>query len=302
MSTQIQEVDVDKILFRCSSLGYIMQDAKGKSNRQKYDEAFQSLSDGTNEYASLANTNTKTAEKLLAKLGKLSETVDKLEPVKDLPHLSETCKTHLCDVYTAYKYGVHEDVRNKYLSKGVIQEEISIDLYSEYKGIMYRNNKERRKNDYIEGESDIICDYENIVTDIKTNWSIFQFNRLEGKPVNTNHIWQGRGYCWLFDKPRARVAYCLVDTPKKLVAIEHKKLLYDFIGNDEDYKTACDEITKNHTYGHIPISERVREFDIEFTEEHKQKIIDRVTECRRWLKYYFKKSNLINNADDNSEG
>jgi hypothetical protein len=34
-------MDFSKLTFRCSSLGYIMGDAKGKSNLQKYNEAVQ---------------------------------------------------------------------------------------------------------------------------------------------------------------------------------------------------------------------------------------------------------------------
>lgn len=46
-----------------------------------------------------------------------------------------------------------------------------------------------------------------------------------------------RGYMWLYDKPRAYVDYCLVDTPEDLIGWEQQEL---------------------HIVSHLPVENRVR--------------------------------------------
>jgi len=286
-------MDFSNFKFRCSSLGYIMADPKGKSNADKFNEAFEAAKKLYFEMEDM-NKETKKYEQAQEKLSKLNLKMDQLRPIKDRPFLSDTCKTHLCDVYTSSKYGRTEDVKSKYLEKGTLMEEDAITLYSLYSGEFYQKNRERRYNDFIEGEMDF--EGQDIVIDTKVNWSIFQFTRTAAKPIKPLYHWQLDGYMWLWNKPKGRLVYALIDTPEHLIKLEEKRLLYDFVGSENDYEEACNEIRKNHNYSDIPNEERVRIFDVYYQEERIEKIKSRVKECRNYL------NNLNNkNIDDEDE-
>lgn len=273
-------MDFSNFTFRCSSLGYIMADGKGKSNLEKYNDAILKVKDAIEKFGA-AKTGTKASENLALKIEKLEEVIKKLEPIKDVTYLSDSCKTHLCDVYTRVKYGRTEDIKSKYLEKGLLMEEDAITQYSLLTGLMYNKNKVRETNEFIEGEMDFEKD--DMVIDTKVNWSIFQFTRVASRPIKPLYHWQLDGYMWLFGKNKGRLVYSLLDTPEHLIKMEEKRLLYDFVGSEEDYNEACIELRRNHIYSDIPIEERVRVFDVERSEERIEKIKSRVKECRIYL-------------------
>jgi hypothetical protein len=88
---------------------------------------------------------------------------------------------------------------------------------------------------------------------------------------------------WLWNLPKAELAYCLLNTPEKLIAAEEKKLLYDFIGSEEDYLEACKEVRRLHTYDDIPNKERIRLFKVDRDESRIERIKNRVIDCRKFL-------------------
>jgi hypothetical protein len=79
------------------------------------------------------------------------------------------------------------------------------------------------------------------------------------------------------------LAYALINTPEHLIRREEKILLYDFVGSEQDYIDACAELRRNHIYDDIPIEERLRIFDVSYSEERIEKIKKRVVECRWFL-------------------
>lgn len=285
-------MNFDNFTFRCSSLGYIMVDPKGKSNMQKYQEAKSWYEENFAKYQAM-NKDTKAADTLLEKLVKKGELINKLEPVKDVVHLSETCKTHLADIYTAVKYGRSEEVHNKYVEKGLLLEEDAITLYSLFTGKFHKKNKQRRCNSFIEGEMDFEDDGD-YVNDTKVNWSIFQFIRTVSRPLKPLYVWQVKGYMWLWNKNMARVIYCLLNTPEHLIAREELKLMYDMFGTKEQfdysteeektlYREGCAEIRRNHLYEDIPLEEKIRVFEVERNTIDEDRIANRVVECRKYL-------------------
>ena len=197
-------MDFSKHKFRCSSLGHIMGDAKGKSYREQYDEAHALSTELIAQYSGM-NKDTKSAQKVLERMEKAIDKRKKLEDKKDIPHLSDTCKTHLCDVYTRVKYGRTEDIASKYLEKGLTSEEDAITLYSMVTREFHKKNTEERSNDWIQGTLDFIDEFK--VVDTKVNWSIFQFNRTAAKPIKPLYHWQLDGYMWLWGRPKAKLAY-----------------------------------------------------------------------------------------------
>lgn len=286
------EINWDEYLFRCSSLGHIMIDPKGKSHKQKYEECLESLSKKQFAYSETKNKETKTAKNMLEQLFKLSEKLKKLEPLKDVPVLSDGCKTHLCDLYTVVTTGRTRDIKNKYLEKGLLLEEDAITQYSLLTGTFFQKNKLRKYNEYVDGEMDFPDEF--TAYDTKVSWDIFTFNRTMAKPILPLYHWQLDGYMWLYNKPKGRLVYTLLNTPEHLIQLEEKKLKYDLFGTQQNFDyappqeremfdEACKELRLKMTYDDIPLKDKVITFDIERSEERIERIKQRVIDCRYFL-------------------
>jgi hypothetical protein len=198
--------------------------------------------------------------------------------------LSETCKSELIKVFINEKYGRSKNIQNKYLEKGISQEEESITLYSKFKKNYFVNNKARMSNDFITGEWDILKN--DIVTDIKTSWDIFSFFKSKNDSLNKDYYYQLHGYMSLTGAKSATLVYCLVNTPLNLIEQEKKSIWYKMDCPDNDspeYVAACEEIELRSIYEDIPVNERVFEIEIERNEEIIEAINKRVLECREWM-------------------
>jgi hypothetical protein len=204
--------------------------------------------------------------------------------------LSETCKTHLIDVYVSNKYGRRTDVQNKYIEKGLMVEEDSITLYSRIKKSFFKKNEEHLHNDFIQGTPDLFTGLEiteaDSITDVKSSWDIFTFFRVHTQSLNKMYYWQLQGYMDLSGASKSTLAYCLINTPAPLINDEKRRLLYKMGITDEfdsNYVEACAALEKNMIYDDIPISERLIEFTIERNEEDINKMHNRISDCRNYL-------------------
>ena len=198
--------------------------------------------------------------------------------------LSETCKSELIKVFINEKYGRSKSIQNKYLEKGIAQEEDSITLYSKFKKNYFVNNKARMSNEFITGEWDILKN--EIVTDIKTSWDIFSFFKAKNETLNKDYYFQLHGYMSLTGAKSATLAYCLVNTPLNLIEQEKKNLWFKLNCPDLEsieYLAGCEEIERLSIYEDIPVNERVFEIEIERNEETIEAINKRVLECREWM-------------------
>ena len=149
-----QQETKKEILFRCSSLGKIMTDPRGKSNLQKFNEEKAKFKKYQEEYNGTANKETKTAKKKREQMDKALEKMRELEEVKDEVTLSATCKKELRAIMIDHKYNRRKRIESKYLTKGIECEEAGITLYAKFKHKNYKNNKVRKENDFLTGEYD----------------------------------------------------------------------------------------------------------------------------------------------------
>lgn len=199
--------------------------------------------------------------------------------------LGETCKAHLMECYVSKKYGREKDITNQYIEKGLVAEEDSLDLYSVVKGQVFVNNTETFRNDYFVGTPDIVLPKQ--VIDIKTSWDIFTFFNQLAKPLNKDYFWQLQAYMDLLGAHEAKLVYCLVNTPLKLVEDQKRKLLYTMAVIDPDadqaYLDACQMVDKNSTFDDIPQTDRYIEFTIQRDWDAIDKAHTRVRECREFL-------------------
>ena len=130
--------------------------------------------------------------------------------------LSKGAKTYLTGLAKEVVYGYREEISSKPMEKGTRCEQDSIDLYNSVLFESLTKNAERRSNDCITGEPDLIG--KDFGVDIKTAWSLCTFPALPDDMPD--YEWQARGYMCLFDLPRWDIAYCMIDTPDDLIGYE----------------------------------------------------------------------------------
>ena len=235
------------------------------------------------------------------------------EPQKKSELLSETCKTHLIDVFVSAKYGRREEITSKFLDKGNECEEDSVTLLSRVTKHLYKKNSDRLSNNWISGEPDLfkgvsIREAEE-TTDTKTSWSAHTFFRVQKDALNKNYLWQGMGYMDLTGAKRHTVSYCLVNGTPQAIMDEKKRLAYKMNLIDpttsEEYLAKAMQIERNHIFDmelflkhnewfeldtplkdwvwDIPKEERVFSLSFDRDELEIARLHQRVEDCRTWI-------------------
>lgn len=188
------------IKIRCSSLALIMADAKYIDDRLM-----------TPEIATIQRKKKKTDDEAALIRGLLDQS------------LSVGAKTEMKAVAREYVYNFNQVITGKYMDKGLIVEDQSIELYNEVFYTNYKKNTVRLANDWITGECDIIVPGVKGI-DIKSSWSLATFPAVAEDGEDTTYEWQCRGYMMLWDVPAWEVAYCMVNTPDELITYEQEEL------------------------------------------------------------------------------
>lgn len=182
--------------------------------------------------------------------------------------LSQTAKKYILEVWVENTYGRRKHIDNKYMIKGRSVEEESITLYSLYSNDFYRKNNERRVNEFITGEPDIITDTH--IIDIKSKWNLHTF--IESKfenSISKEYYWQLQAYMSLFNKPSAKLVYVLTNTPDEQIERETR------------YRT-CDE--KEFKFDDIPLQERIFEVEVQRNDEDINRMYNRINEANEYYK------------------
>lgn len=295
--------NADSILFRASSCGFLMVEPKEKSNLEKWQDAISLCEKSKQEYEAIGNKDTKTAMKKYQSILALQDRIAELYPIKDQVSLSESTKTHLVDVFVSAKYGRNTDIFSKYTTKGMQVEEDSITLYSRMTKKFYKKNEDRISNEFICGTPDLYegksIEEAELIIDVKSSWDIFTFFRAANDSLNKRYYWQLQAYMALTGAKKAKLVYCLVNTPDVLIMDEKKKLMWKMNAGetDKDYQEACDEIDRLSIYDDVPMAERFFEVEIERNEEDIARLYGKVILCREWMnKHLFKlEPHLIEN-------
>lgn len=190
------------IKIRASSLGLIMADAKS------IDDQFL-----TPEIATISR--------------KTKKSDDEKKLINDLlgKSLSAGAKAFLDGIGKEYSYSFHEVISGKYMDKGIIVEDQSIELYNSVFFTDYVKNTERKTNDWLTGECDIFVPGKKII-DIKSSWSLPTFPSVARQGRDKLYEWQGRAYMMLWDVDLFDIAYCMVNTPDELIKYEQEELHY----------------------------------------------------------------------------
>ena len=137
---------------------------------------------------------------------------------KGKDELSVGAKTYVTKAAKEFIYGYDEKVANKYMDKGIRCEDESIALFNSVMLTNYIKNTERRENEWITGEADIVATHK--IIDIKSSWCLTTFPVLAEQGEDKGYEWQLRAYMLLWDKPYAEIADSLVSTPDDLIGWE----------------------------------------------------------------------------------
>jgi hypothetical protein len=163
--------------------------------------------------------------------------------------LSVGAKTELKRLAKEQLFGYETRVTTKYMEKGQFCEQECIDLYNSVYFQSLVKNTERRENEWLTGEIDLI-DSEKII-DIKCAWSLDTFPAFSEDIADSLYQWQGRAYMMLWERDLFRVAYCMVDTPEELRKWEQPEI---------------------HQVSHLPSAHRVSIFEYQRDLDLEEKI------------------------------
>jgi hypothetical protein len=198
---------------------------------------------------------------------------------KKAGELSKTTQSYLDEWAKSQIYGKRKEIKSKYFDKGLQMEDAAIDFLSSQDrfGLMIKN-EDYFENDFMTGTPDVILKDE--IIDTKCSWDCFSFPLFDSDLPESNYFWQMQGYMALCDKPKARVIYCLMNTPEPIIEREIKSFFWD---KDEIDTDIIAEIRAKHSYDLTPLKFRIKEFAVYRDEESIERIKTRVIECREYL-------------------
>ena len=194
--------------------------------------------------------------------------------------LSQTAKTYIKELVIEETLGIKKEFSSRYTDKGNIQEDTAIEMASKVLSLPFAlKNTEYFENEFIKGTPDLILEDE--IVDIKCSWDGTTFPWFEDELPNKDYYWQMVGYMWLTGRTKARIVYCLVDTPEDIVQDEIRRTSWKKFEIDVTEETET-EVRAKHEFSHISENKRVRTYLVELTEEDIAKVTERVLEARKY--------------------
>ena len=191
--------------------------------------------------------------------------------------LSKTTMDYVQTIRKEEIYKRREEIYSKYMDKGIQMEQEAIELAAQHMGwgLVFKN-EEQFENDFMTGTPDVIL--ADKVIDVKCPWNCFTFPLFDTEP-DKGYWWQLQGYMALTDKQNAQLIYCLMDMPDDLLENE---LYFAMKRNGMiDLETEQEEAVRAyHSYGDVPIKNRVKVFDIVRDDQAIKSIYERVEQCR----------------------
>ena len=171
-------------------------------------------------------------------------------------------------------FGYRKSTDNQYTGKGKILEDDAIRAVGLLTGTMPIKNTERRNNQWIQGECDVLTP--TALRDIKCSWSMdthpWFIEDAEAKVKECGYDWQGQGYMWLWDREVHYVDFVLLPTPSTLL------------------KPWDDEIEHIDMVQAIPLQHRITTVKIERDESMQEAIKARMAQA---IPYYVDRYNEL---------
>lgn len=184
----------------------------------------------------------------------------KLQREKENPTLPKTMQTELRKIYRSVKFNRKFLFTNKYIKKGISQEEESFSTYQkwleEFSGIKFPllNNHERINGKYFTGETDVNKHFYQKFGwgfDIKTPWSLETFP-FEDDDLDIQYKWQNLIYMELTGIKEWKTVFVLVNSTESALHNEKMKYFYAYdIDKSDIYEKQYKETIKDLERLHI---------------------------------------------------
>lgn len=272
-----QQIELKKFRIRCSAIGAIMTEPRGKSIADKIADLSVQIQTAIAK-ADAAKPGSKTEQNARAKAKSLNEQLEKLRPLKDTPNLSQTCISFLEKWVSEQVYARRVEFTSKQTTKGNKVEDDAIVYASCHipeMGLAVKN-EEHFKDEHFLGTPDVIGDEE--VFDNKSSWSHDTFPLYANELPESDYEWQVLGYMALTGKEKGRIVYTLMSMPEEMIEREARFRLGPNFTQDQ-YK----EFAAQFKYDDLPPFLRLKEFPIAYDADKIEAIRRRVEQCRGYI-------------------
>lgn len=209
------------------------------------------------------------------------------------PELSKGAKSFLRAKARADKYGIINELENKYLDKGVYCEEEAIQILSTLRGwnLVFKN-EERFYSDLLEGEPDVVLDksygFKEDGAELKCSWS-FDTHPFDDEKPKSIYYWQCIGYMILKNADTWLLAHVLCNTPEHLFNEELERVRWNVKKNmgcidlpSEVESDIYEELYTKHHFDQMPFDKRVKMFHIELTRDIRWKVNEKLELAREY--------------------
>ena len=291
----------NQIVFRASSFANLLVKNKDASitdvQLARIDELIYEMENGLNKNGNKVKWTENKSDEL-----------EKLVQKRDAkPELSTTAKKEVQKIWLQNEKGFIKNLDNKYVMKGLYNEETGIELIGDIEGQFFLKNEERITIGNITGECDIIHTYNSVdelpewrklmedgetkfplkvVKDVKCSFDAETFMNAEFSSMYETQL---RVYMMLYNADEAHLQYCLTDAPDHIFEIETWKIKnkYGIIDTDSEIaKPLFDQLKRNLIYSDNPnytAEERLKSYMVRRDENLDQEILDVIPMA---LEYY----------------
>ena len=279
---------------RASQIGHLMTNLPEPITKEEE----QSLAELLEEKLSGKNANGRSIKWTDTKQKEVDKLTKKKKGIDELP---SGAITKLEEIFNHVFWGRRKLIFNKYLEKGNMNEEDSLDLYSQVDGISYWKNDEFFDNGFVCGTPDNIT--EELLRDIKSNYEFDTFQKAE---MTSLYSWQIKSYLWLTGKRNGELCYALVNSPSHRIEAERKSLWFSMGMPDEEedrWIEAASQLERNHIFDiakfkqdfpgfdlvtpiwsfDIPKHMRVKRFPVTLEDSDIEHMKRRSEMCKKWL-------------------
>jgi hypothetical protein len=201
------------------------------------------------------------------------------KPKAKKDEISATAMSLIKELWIMREFGREKYIQTKYMLKGIEQENSSIQLLNSILSKEYQKNEKFFENDFITGTPDIIGDE---IIDIKSSWDLWTFASIDEKTALKTYRYQLLGYMWLTGIKKAKLAYCLVDTPEHMFVDEMYKLTFTHKDLSQEQLEA--KFYDNYHFSDIPKEKRVKIYNVEWSDEEIEGIKNKVLLTREIMK------------------
>lgn len=175
-------------------------------------------------------------------------------------------------------YNRRKEFSSKYTDKGNLCESKSIDFLNQQLLEDWVKCEESKENDFSTGTCDI--EAPGLIVDIKNSWDSVTFPLFDFGIKNKDYFYQLQIYMELYDKPRAMLAYTLMNAPFHLIEREAKSKAYHAnVAVDDIYH----DVHKHMTYGDVDPKYRFKLFHVDRDPSVIEKVKARVKLCQEYI-------------------